>query len=101
MQLDLPIYLPKNLTLYVNAPQCKIVILRGRTTLVPLGVNFNANGSVRWRTSAYLNLFHWPMGKNSGNRNGVCRYVPVGYVGQPIILVTLKVILPETIGTIP
>ena len=35
------------------------------------------------------------------NRNGVCRYVPVGYVGQPIILVTLKVILPETIGTIP
>ena len=37
--------------------------------------NFNANGSVRWRTSLYLNLFHWPMGKNSGNGNGVCRYV--------------------------
>ena len=25
-----------------------------------------------WRTSVYLNLFHWSMGKNSGNRNGVC-----------------------------
>ena len=43
--------------------------------LVPLLTNFNANGSVRWRTSLYLNLFHWPMGKNSGNGNGVCRYV--------------------------
>ena len=48
-----------------------------KDTLVPLRTNFNANGSVRWRTSVYLNLFHWPMGKNSGNRNGVCRYVPV------------------------
>jgi hypothetical protein len=44
-------------------------------TLVPLRTNFNANGSVRLRTSVYLNLFHWPMGKNSGNSNGVCRYV--------------------------
>ena len=44
-------------------------------TLIPLPTSFNANGSVRWRTSVYLNLFHWPMGKNSGNRNGVCRYV--------------------------
>ena len=46
-----------------------------KDTLVPLQTNFNANGSVRWRTSLYLNLFHWPMGKNSGNGNGVCRYV--------------------------
>ena len=46
-----------------------------KDTLVPLRTNFNANGSVRWRTSLYLNLFHWPMGKNSGNGNGVCRYV--------------------------
>ena len=46
-----------------------------KDTLVPLRTNFNANGSVRWRTSFYLNLFHCPMGKNSGNRNGVCRYV--------------------------
>ena len=45
-------------------------------TLVPLQTNFNVNGSVRWRTSVYLNFFHWPMGKNSGNGNGVCRYVP-------------------------
>ena len=44
-------------------------------TLVPLWTNFNANGSVRWHTSLYLNLFHWPMGENSGNGNGVCRYV--------------------------
>ena len=44
-------------------------------TLVPLWTNFNANGSVRWRTSVYLNLFHWPMGKNSGNPNGVCWYL--------------------------
>ena len=44
-------------------------------TLVPSRTNFNVNGSVRWRTSLYLNLFHWPMGKNSGNGNGVCRYV--------------------------
>ena len=44
-------------------------------TLVPLRTNFNVNGSVRWRVSVYLNLFHWPMGKNSGNRNRVCRYV--------------------------
>jgi hypothetical protein len=46
-----------------------------KNTLVPLWTNFNADGSVRWRTSVYLDLFHWPMGKNSGNRNGVCRYV--------------------------
>jgi hypothetical protein len=46
-----------------------------KDTLVPLRTTFNANGSVRWRTSVYLNMFHWPMGKNSGNRNGVCRYV--------------------------
>ena len=43
-----------------------------KDTLVPLRTNFNANGSVRWRTSLYLNLFHWPMGKNSGNGKGVC-----------------------------
>ena len=46
-----------------------------KDTLVPLRTNFNANGSVRWRTYVYLNLFRWPMGKNSGNGNGVCRYV--------------------------
>ena len=45
-----------------------------KDTLVPLQTNFNANGSVRWRTSLYLDLFHWPMGKNYGNHNGVCRY---------------------------
>ena len=44
--------------------------------LVPFQTNFSANGSVRWNTSAYLNLFRWPMGKNSGNSNGICRYVP-------------------------
>ena len=47
-----------------------------KDTLVPLRANFNANRSVRWRTSVYFNLFHWPVGKNSGNRNGVCKYVP-------------------------
>ena len=26
-------------------------------------------------SSVYLNLFHWPMGENSGYCNGVCRYV--------------------------
>ena len=31
--------------------------------------------SVRWRASVYLNLFHWPTGKDFGNCNGVCRYV--------------------------
>ena len=46
-----------------------------KDTLVPLRTNFNANGSVRWRTSLYLDLFHWPMGINSANGNGVCRYV--------------------------
>ena len=46
-----------------------------KDTLVPLRTNFNANGFVRWRTSVYLNLFRWPMGKNSGNRIGLCRYV--------------------------
>ena len=46
-----------------------------KDTLVPLRTNFNTNGSVRWHTSLYLNLFHWPMGKNYGNGNGVCRYV--------------------------
>ena len=45
-----------------------------KDTLVPLQTNFDANGSVRWRTSVYLNLFHWSMGKNSGNRNGVGRH---------------------------
>ena len=34
-----------------------------KDTLVPLRTNFNANGSVRWRTSVYLNLFHWLTGK--------------------------------------
>ena len=43
-----------------------------KDTLVPLRTNFIANGSVRWRTSVNLNLLHWPMGKNSGNHNGVC-----------------------------
>ena len=38
---------------------------------------------IRWRTSVYLNLFHWPMGKYSGNRNGVCRYVRVGIIISP------------------
>ena len=38
-----------------------------KDTLVPLRTNFNANGSVRSCTSLNLNLFHWPMGKNSGN----------------------------------
>ena len=42
---------------------------------------FNVNGSVRWPTSVYSNLFHWTMGKNSGNPNGVCRYVPALKVG--------------------
>ena len=46
-----------------------------KDTLVPLLTNFNANGSVRWRSSVFLNLFHWPMGKHSGNHNGVCKYV--------------------------
>ena len=46
-----------------------------KDTLVPLRTNFNANGFVRWRTSVYLNLFHWPMGKKSGDRTWVCRYV--------------------------
>ena len=46
-----------------------------KATLVPLRTNFNANGSVRRRTSVYLDLFHWLMGKNSGNHNGVCRYI--------------------------
>ena len=46
-----------------------------KDTLVPLRTNFNADGSVRWCTSVYLNLFHWPIGKISGNRNGVCRYI--------------------------
>ena len=38
-----------------------------KDTLVLLRTNFNANGSVRWRISIYLNLLHSPMGKNSGN----------------------------------
>ena len=33
------------------------------------------NGSVRWHTFIYLDLFLWPMGKNSGNRDWVCRYI--------------------------
>ena len=46
-----------------------------RDFLVPLRTNFNVNGSVRWRTFVYLKMFHWQMGKNSGNQNEVCRYV--------------------------
>ena len=45
-------------------------------TLVLLRTNSNANGSVKCRTSVYSNLFHWPMGKNSGNQNGACKYIP-------------------------
>ena len=51
-----------------------------KDTLVPLRTNFNANGSVRWRTSVYLNLFHWLMGKNSVNRNRFFRYVQALFV---------------------
>ena len=29
----------------------------------PIKDTFNANGFVRWRTSVYSNLFHWPLGK--------------------------------------
>ena len=39
-----------------------------------------ANGSVRWHTFVYLNLFHWPMGRNSGNHNGVCRYIQARFL---------------------
>ena len=46
-----------------------------KDTLVSLRIDFNANGSVRRRTSVDLNLFHWPMGKNFGNHNGVCGYM--------------------------
>ena len=42
-----------------------------KDTLVPLRTNFNANRSVRWHTSVYSNLFHWPIRKNSGKHNGV------------------------------
>ena len=45
-----------------------------KDTFVPLWTNFNTNGSLRWPISIYLNQFHLPMGKNSGNHNGVCRY---------------------------
>ena len=50
-----------------------------KDNLVPLWTNFNANGFVRWHTSVYLNLFHWPMRKDSGNPNGVCGYVRAMY----------------------
>ena len=46
-----------------------------KETLVPLRTNLNGNGSVRWRPSVFLDLFHWPLGKNVCNCNGVCRYV--------------------------
>ena len=42
-----------------------------KDTLVPLQINFNANGSVRCSTTVYLNLFHWPMGKISGYRSSI------------------------------
>ena len=75
-------------------------------TLVPLRTNFNANGSVRWCTSLYLNPFHWPMGKKSGNRNGVCRYVPAwlgGHAPPPVFgrpvnpILTRGQIMPNTL----
>ena len=59
----------------ITAPVTNPIMNPIKDTLVPLRTNFNANGSVRWRTSVFLNPFHWPMVKNSGNRNGVCRYV--------------------------
>ena len=64
-------------------------------SLVPLWTNFNANESVRWSTSVYLNLFHWPMGKTSGNCNGfvdtfkhytVSRHSPIKELGQSPML---------------
>jgi hypothetical protein len=62
----------------ITAPVMNPIKDHIKDTLVPLQTNFDANGFVRWHTSVYLNLFHWPMGKNCGNRNGVCRYVGVG-----------------------
>ena len=59
-------------------------------TLVPLRTNFNANGSVRWRTYLHLNLFHWPMGKNSGNGNG--------FVGTFELVLTVYLFVTEGQG---
>ena len=50
-------------------------VIRENNFTAPLRTYFNPNGSVRWRTSVYLNLFHWLMEKNSGNRTGVCSQV--------------------------
>ena len=50
-------------------------VIRENDFTAPLRTYFNPNGSVRWRTSVYLNLLHWLMGKNSCNCNGICRYV--------------------------
>ena len=47
----------------ITAPITKPIKDPIKGTLVPLRTNFNANGSVRWRISVYLNLFHWPIGK--------------------------------------
>ena len=58
-----------------------------KDTLVLLRTSFNANGFVRWCTSVYLNLFHWAMGKNFGNRNGVCRYVRATYLECSFFLI--------------
>ena len=43
-----------------------------KDTLVLLRTNLNGNGSIRWRPSVFLDLFHWPLGKNVCNCNGVC-----------------------------
>ena len=59
-----------NITAFITNPIKEPI----KDTLVPLRTNFNANGSVRWRTSVNLNLFHWPMGKYSGNHNVVYSY---------------------------
>jgi hypothetical protein len=45
---------------------------------------------VSWRTSVYLTLFHWPMGKNSGNRNGVCRYLQAILFFRAYLVTVLK-----------
>ena len=66
-------------------------------TLVPLWTNLNANGSVRWRTSVYLNLFHWPMRKNSNNPNGVCSYVRKVSFFSMLLLAIKGLLMPSNL----
>ena len=55
-----------------------------KDTLVPLRTNFNANGSLRWRTSLYLNFCCYPLFSLDSNISFL--YISKGWIQDTLNL---------------